>query len=63
MLSILGLRVPEFELEEIRQLCGLIVARMDLIDASVTQKHEAWVASRFRYPLRSLLIKANGSPV
>jgi Protein of unknown function (DUF4231) len=25
--------------------------------------HQAWVASRFRYPLRSLLIKANGSSV
>ena len=63
MLGLLGVRVPQFELEEIIQLSSLLVARMEALEPDADQRHEAWVASRFRYPLRSLLIKANGSSV
>jgi Protein of unknown function (DUF4231) len=54
-------RVPRFELEEIEQLSELIVRRLGEWQPKDAEKHQAWVASRFRYPLRSLLIKANGN--
>jgi hypothetical protein len=55
----LGLGTPEFELEEIAQLSELIQARLNTLEPGDDVRHHAWVASRFRYPLRSLLIVSN----
>jgi hypothetical protein len=55
----LGLGTPEFELQEVWQLSQLIRARLDKMDGSASDRHREWVASRFRYPLRALLIVAN----
>ncbi|MCW2981104.1 MAG: hypothetical protein JWO14_2831 [Solirubrobacterales bacterium] len=53
-------RVQEFELIEIAQLSNLVLERMDKDDAAAPAGgNKAWVASQFRYPLRSWLIKAN----
>jgi Protein of unknown function (DUF4231) len=54
-----GLGTPEFELQEVWQLSQLICARLDEMDSSASDRHREWVASRFRYPLRALLIVAN----
>jgi hypothetical protein len=55
------LRVHPFERIEIRDLARLILARMTELDKEGEIKHEAWVTAQFEYPLRSLLIKANGN--
>jgi hypothetical protein len=55
--------VPRFELEEVRQLSGLIVAKLVAWQPADEAKHKAWVESRFHYPLRSLLIKSRGNAV
>jgi hypothetical protein len=54
-----GLGTPEFELEEVWQLSELIRGRLDGMDDDASERHRAWVSSRFRYPLRSVLIVAN----
>jgi hypothetical protein len=51
-------RVQTFELVEIRHLSKLVVERMDELQPDAKERHGAWVAAEFRYPLRSLLIKA-----
>jgi Protein of unknown function (DUF4231) len=54
-----GLGTPEYELQEVWQLSELIRTRLDEIEDGAAERHREWVASRFRYPLRALLIIAN----
>jgi hypothetical protein len=53
-------KVQKFELIEVEQLSDEVLKRMNKAqpDDDDDDKHKAWVAAEFRYPLRSLLIKA-----
>lgn len=57
-LSALFGKVQKFELIEVEQLSDQVLKRMNEVQTGVDDKHKAWVAAEFRYPLRSLLIKA-----
>jgi hypothetical protein len=51
-------RVQKFELVEVEQLSEEVLKRMKKLQPDADATHEKWVAAEFRYPLRSLLIKA-----
>lgn len=51
-------KVQKFELIEIEQLSDEVLKRMNEIQPDAVDRHKAWVAAEFRFPLRSLLIKA-----
>lgn len=51
-------KVQKFELIEIEQLSDEVLKRMNEIQPDANDRHRAWVAAEFRFPLRSLLIKA-----
>lgn len=51
-------KVQEFELIEVRQLSAEVLKRMKALQPDAVDMHEGWVAAEFRFPLRSLLIKA-----
>ncbi len=54
--------VPQFELKEVFQLGGHIATRLDQLAGGTPgdqQRLRDWVASRFTFPLRSLLLQAN----
>ena len=51
-------KVQKFELIEVEQLSDVVLKRMNEVQPDAADRHKAWVAAEFRYPLRSLLIKA-----
>lgn len=51
-------KVQKFELIEVEQLSDEVLKRMNKTQPDADERHKAWVAAEFRYPLRSLLIKA-----
>ena len=57
-LSALFGKVQKFELIEVEQLSDEVLKRMNEVQPNADARHKAWVAAEFRYPLRSLLIKA-----